>query len=161
LVDLLPSEQDQPPDTKVRTPLYEAKVDPDLYFFGFDITALEARGGTGEHDTDDPGWFFVIRERPGEPRFGFDIERDGPLEVWNDLAWPDVLPADAAFLPVGATATPHALPGAVTEPEKQDQWNDDRALHWGSDLTASEVAYIMYQAPVLVAVHAHEMLGRG
>ena len=37
-------------------------------------------GGAGRHGrspTDDPGWFFVIKERPGEPRFGLDIERDG------------------------------------------------------------------------------------
>ncbi|MFL6139402.1 MAG: hypothetical protein ACJ74O_16585 [Frankiaceae bacterium] len=162
LAELTPDEEASPPAMKVRTPLYEAKVDPDVYFFGFDLTAAQARGGTGEHDTDDPGWFFVIRERPGEPRFGLDIERDGPLEAWNDLAWPDALPAGAAFLPVGAGAIAHALPAAMSAGnEKHEQWQDDRALHWGADLTASEVAYILYQAPVLVAVHAHEMLGHG
>ena len=77
--------------TIVQTPLYEAKVEPDIYFFGFDLTAEEARGGTGENGDDDPGWFFVIKERPGEPRFGFDIERTGAAaDVWNDLAWADV-----------------------------------------------------------------------
>ena len=54
------------------TPLYEAKVDPDIYFFGFDLTVEKAKGGTGENPGDDPGWFFVIKERPGEPRFGLD-----------------------------------------------------------------------------------------
>ena len=50
----------------MRTPLYEAKVDPDIYFFGFDLTRRRRRkGGTGENPNDDPGWFFVIKERPG------------------------------------------------------------------------------------------------
>ena len=87
----------------VKTPLYEARVDPDIAFIGFDLTAAVALGGTGENPADDPGWFFVIKERPGEPRFGFDVSRDGPIEVWNDLAWPDVLPT-GELVPVGAGA---------------------------------------------------------
>ena len=75
LAPLTAAEEENPPRSKVRTPLYEAKVDPDIYFFGFDLTADEAKGGTGEQPDDDPGWFFVIKERPGEPRFGLDIEQ--------------------------------------------------------------------------------------
>ena len=52
--------------------MFEAKVDPDIYFFGFDLTVEDVIGGTGENINDDPGWFFVIKERPGEPRFGLD-----------------------------------------------------------------------------------------
>ena len=162
LDDVLPVEEATPPPTKIRTPLYEAKVDPDIYFFGFDLTADEARGDDPTTVNPDPGWFFVIRERPGEPRFGLDIERDGDLNVWNDLAWDDVAPAPAEFIAVDATAPGRILtqPAALTDP-KVPQWNDDKALHWGADLNSSEIAYILYQAPVLVAVHAQEMLGRG
>ena len=56
----------------MQTPLYEARVDPDITFFGFDLTVSRARGASGEHPNDEAGWFFVIKERPGEPRFGFD-----------------------------------------------------------------------------------------
>src|SRR5204863_9352580 len=70
LVDLSPGEEDSPPPEKIRKPLFEAKVDPDIYFFGFDLTAPEAKGGVTA--AEDPGWFFVIKERPGEPRFGLD-----------------------------------------------------------------------------------------
>src|SRR6185436_481138 len=66
LVDLTPAEADSLPPEKIRKPLFKAKVDPDIYFIGFDLGALEARGGTTP--TSDPGWFFVIKERPGEPR---------------------------------------------------------------------------------------------
>ena len=147
--------------TMVRTPLYEAKVDPDIYFFGFDLTGEEAqrRRQAAASPTDDPGWFFVIKERPGEPRFGLDIERDGALNVWNDLAWPDVLPDGASFVTVDDTATLElAEPTAPAVQEKHVQWVDDQATRWSPDMHASEVAYITYQAPVLVAVHAHEML---
>ena len=72
LIPLTTVEEASPPRTKVLTPLYEAKVDPDIYFFGFDLTVEKAKGGTGENPADDPGWFFVIKERPGEPRFGLD-----------------------------------------------------------------------------------------
>ncbi len=160
LVSLSPAEEAAPPPTKLRMPLYEAKVDPDIYFFGFDLTAAAARGESGAEPDDDPGWFFVIRERPGEPRFGFDIERDGALNVWNDLSWADVLPGDAAFVPVGSAAPTRTLtePTAPAVAEKHVQWVDDKALHWGPDLQSAEVAYIAYQAPVMVAVHAQEML---
>jgi hypothetical protein len=160
LVPLTPAEEADPPRAKLRMPLYGAEVDPDITFLGFDLTAEEARGESGSEPDDDPGWFFVIRERPGEPRFGFDIDRTGALNVWNDLAWPDVLPEGARFVPVDGSAPLRTLtePTAPAVAEKHVQWEDDKALHWGSDLQASEVAYISYQAPVLVAVHAQEML---
>ena len=163
LVPLTPAEEDDPPRTKVKTPLYEAKVDPDIYFFGFDLTEEDAKGGTGEPGDEEPGWFFVIKERPGEPRFGFDSSRDGQLNVWNDLAWPDVADPEQRHL-VLATSPSHSLvePTDPAVTEKVPQWEDDRALTWSpATMNASDVAYIAYQAPVLVAVHAAEMLKPG
>jgi hypothetical protein len=153
LVDIADSAA--PTREEARTPLYEARVDPDIAFFGFDLTAEEAKGET-EELPDDPGWFFVIKERPGEPRFGFDIARTGALEVWNDLAWPDVLPT-GDVLGVGPT-TPSFSLSAPTEPEKATQHADDVQIAWGPNMTAADAAYVMYQAPVLVGVHAAEML---
>lgn len=51
-----------------RYPLFHGALDPDLRFFGFGLTAAEARGKGA-----DPGWFFVIQQQPTEPRFGFDL----------------------------------------------------------------------------------------
>jgi hypothetical protein len=78
------------------------------------------------------------------------------MEVWNDLAWPDVLPA-GDLLSVGAT-TPSFSLSTPTEPEKATQHADDVQISWGPNMTAADAAYVMYQAPVLVAVHAAEML---
>lgn len=161
LAPLSPAEQANPPASKVRLPLYEAKVDPDIYFFGFDLTEPEARGGTGDQPTDPPGWFFVIKERPGEPRFGLDISRDGPLEVWNDLAWPDVAPDPGTrYLPVDSGAATLTLT-PPSDPDKADQHAEDAALSWHPGISSADLAYLLYQAPVLVAVHAREMLGNG
>ncbi len=144
----------------IKTPLYEAQVKPDIYFFGFDLTEDVARGD--DSVDDDPGWFFVIRERPGEPRFGLDIEREGPLQIWNDLAWPDVVPevADGDYIDISAAPNrtlPNSAPAGEAQ-EKAGQWAEDHLLSWTSSLTSAELAYILFQAPVLVGVHAAEML---
>jgi len=155
-------ETDGPEEDRLRTPLYEAKADPDITFLGFDLTAEEAQGGSGEPGDDDPGWFFVIKERPGEPRFGLDLGADGALETWSDLAWPQVFdPATDHFLDVGAgtptlTLTP---PDPVTASDYELlQHDEDVQIVWRPAMNAAELAYVLYQVPVLVAVHGAEML---
>jgi len=153
-----------PPRDLVKTPLYEAKVDPDIYFFGFDLTAERAKGGQVVDGEEDPGWFFVIKERPGEPRFGLDLPSSGPagpINTWNELSWPDVVDdyLTADVLPVGQHTVTLVDPGAGT-PEKA-QYDEDKAFSWRPDTDAAEIAYILYQIPVLMAVHAAEMLQAG
>jgi hypothetical protein len=156
-------EREFDPAGPIKSPLYEAKVSPDIYFFGFDLTEEEAKGD----DTvdDEPGWFFVIKERPGEPRFGLDIDRDpaGKIWVWNDLAWEDVVPGATAgaFIKLATTPTVPLAAGTLPaeENEKEDQREEDLHLpSWHAGLNAAEFAYILYQAPVLMGVHASEML---
>jgi hypothetical protein len=161
LIPLTPAEEGNPPRTKVRTPLYEAKVDPDIYFFGFDLTVEEARGGTGADPNDDPGWFFVIKERPGEPRFGLDIDQQPELNVWNDLSWQDVQPGPpGSYLQISNATASLALvpPGGPEAEEKLEQYQEDRNVSWNSSMSSADLAYVLFQAPVLVAVHASEML---
>ena len=160
LAPLTESEEAAPPRTKVRTPMFEAKVDPDIYFLGFDLTVEAARGASGERPDDDPGWFFVIKERPGEPRFGLDSEAQPQRSVWNDLSWQDVQPAAAgSFIEIRSAPEtfPLAAPGPEDE-EKLTQHQDDRQVAWSRGMNSAELAYILFQAPVLVALHASEML---
>jgi hypothetical protein len=161
LETLTPAEEAQPPRSKLRLPLYDAKADPDIYFFGFDVTVAAARGGTGESPGDDPGWFFVIKERPGEPRFGFDITKSAELQVWSDLSWEDLLPGapPGSYLDVSAamTALPPLTAPAAAGP-KADQHAEDVEIAWNAQMNAADIAYVMYQAPVLVAIHAAELL---
>jgi hypothetical protein len=154
-------EVEGPEASRLRTPLYEAKVDPDITFLGFDLTADEVQGGSGQPGDTESGWFFVIKERPGEPRFGLDIDSADELNVWNDLAWADVFDPDTdnGFLQVGSgpTLTLEEPPDTAPEQEKL-QHGEDVALSWRPNTNAAELAYILYQVPVLVAVHGSEML---
>lgn len=163
LVALTEAEEDDPPRSTVRTPLYEAKVDPDIFFFGFDLTDVEVKGGTGASPGDDPGWFFVIKERPGEPRFGFDIGAADPtrIHVWNDLGWDNVQPGAAgSYVVIDTTMNAFEVkpPTLPEDDEKEEQHQDDVAIKWNKDMNAADVAYVLYQAPALVAVHGAEML---
>lgn len=147
-----------PSPEQVLLPTYEAKVDPDIYLLGFDLDADTALGVPNV----DAGWFFVLKERPGDPRFGVD---DGPpthLEVWNDLTWDDVDPDRRGFLDLDPNVTVSLgdLDGTDDE-EKQDQRAEDVNLPlWFAGLSSADLAYILFQVPVLVAVHAQEMLPR-
>lgn len=156
-------DETEPVADRIKTPLYGAKVHPDINFFGFDLTVAEAQGGTGQNQSDDPGWFFVIKERPGEPRFGLDIKRDGAINVWNDLSWEDALPGGAPgdYLQITDATAAIVLQDPSGNPEAQEkteQYQEDKHITWSKDLNAAELAYILYQVPVLVAVHACEML---
>lgn len=166
--------ESNPPRTIIKTPLYEAKVEPDIYFFGFDLTACKAKGGTGKIDEpvdvdcaeegvtwDDAGWFFVIKERPGEPRFGLDIEGDtlDKLYTWNDLAWKDVPTDGAGNIDIATIAELKVKTPPIDQPESEKaQHREDNQIILNNSSNAADLAYILYQVPVLVGVHASEML---
>jgi hypothetical protein len=58
----------QSPDDEEH-PVFRGSMQPDVTFFGFDLSVDQVVGtGVG----DDHGYFIVIQEQPGEPRFGFD-----------------------------------------------------------------------------------------
>ena len=42
--------------------------------------------------------------------------------------------------------------------EKIEQQGEDERIKWTHEMNSAELAYILYQVPVLVAVHATEML---
>ncbi len=162
-IKLEAAEQDNPPRNKVKTPLYSAKIEPDIYFFGFDLTPKEAKGGTGTNatkETDESGWFFVIKERPGEPRFGLDVGEAGALDIWNDLSWEHVLPGKSpgSFIQITENSPSFPLTNLPKEHKKRAQQDQDKEVKWNKDTNSADLAYILYQTPVLVAVHAAEML---
>lgn len=125
--------------TNVKYPLFHGSIPSDITFLGFDLTVDEAKG-SDDVGGSRPGWFFVIKERPGEPRFGLD-EPSGAAAAatWDDLSWSHVAPGgspDLSSTLINATMSDSA--------------------RWGA--TAADMAWILYQDPVLIAVHASEML---
>lgn len=151
------AEEENPPRTKVKTPLYSAQVFPDIYFFGFDLSIEEANGESPAKP-DDPGWFFVIKERPGEPRFGLDEGKNNTFRTWNDLGWGDVQKQDDTFLRAAQNNLKITPPNADNPQGIQEQADEDDDISWTSNSNAADIAYVLYQVPVLVAVHASEML---
>ncbi|MFI9456989.1 hypothetical protein [Amycolatopsis sp. NPDC052450] len=148
-------------DDLVRLPVYEAKVSPDLSLLGFPLSEKEARSG----GADGLGWFFVLKERPGDPRFGLDEPPPGELpevEVWNDATWGHLDPGTpgSGFVRFDRGVVVHLDELLETEDqEKIRQREDDEFItEWAPGVSAADVAYILFQAPVLVAVHAQEML---
>lgn len=160
------------PQDNIKTPIYEAKADPDITFIGFDLTVTEAKGGSGEDPDDSAGWFFVIKERPGEPRFGLDVPGDeddyqiNVVDSWNDLSWSHVVENAVAdqYLSPGDGRTIRVESPAGEEPpggEAQLAWqqkSEDAHVGWNRNTNSARLAYILYQVPVLVGVHAAEML---
>jgi len=131
--------------TELRFPLFKAEILPDIKFYGFDLTIEEAAGTeTTEGFTDNEGWFFVIQEAPGEPRFGMDIEigNGSGANTWDKLSWKHF--ADN-LKHINTTIKPTLTP--------TDEIPGGR---WGA--SSAHMAYTLYQKPVMVAVHAKEML---
>jgi hypothetical protein len=157
IVELTPAEETTLPPTKIRKPLFEAKVDPDITFIGFALEPEEARGGTTT--AEDPGWFFVIKERPGEPRFGLDDVpgAEAPRLVnWNNLAWKHIETAPGEMINLDKTLSFVPYDPAIDQENKPDP--EDAQASWRPGTNAAEIAYMLYRVPVLVAVHASRML---
>ncbi|HEY3578956.1 MAG TPA: hypothetical protein VGK82_00360 [Pyrinomonadaceae bacterium] len=152
--DMTPAQFDQ----ELKFPLFKAEIDPDLRFFGFDLTSEKAMGTIASHDfpKDHLGWFFVLQEVPGEPRFGMDISYEptldtdnnpanDPKDTWDNLAWNRFGATEPKFVKI-------APPPTFPRPNVAEL----SAHPWGSN--AAQMAYILFQTPVMVAVHASEML---
>ena len=134
---------------EIRFPIFRAEIEPDIRFFGFEMTPEEAKGADHpQNPNDDWGWYFIIQEVPGEPRFGMDVafEPDNPSTVtWDDLAWTNF----GAGLRFIDTAQPPA-------PDFFNSLSAAEKSQWGSH--SADMASILYQKPVMIAVHAKEML---
>ena len=140
------------PGAVVKFPQFKAEAGPDLKFIGFDMTIAEAKGTAPGH-----GWFFVLQETPGETRFGLDIKGpagSGNLFTWDDASW-DLVNGKIITLTDSITqAKVTAFESNLSSTEK----NADGSLiiKWGR--TSADMAGILYQKPVMIAIHANEML---
>ncbi len=137
------------PAQTIKTPIFKAEIDPDVRFLGFDLTSSVVKGNP-DPSASDPGWFFVIQERPGEPRFGLDdLSDDSPAKPanWNELAWEHLEQFDSLGCVDVSVNVPDET-GIVDAPDSQFRWGRN----------AADMAYIFYQVPVMVAFHAADML---
>lgn len=136
---------------EVRFPIYQAELPPDIKLLGFDLTIDEAAGNTAMADFpgNKEGWFFMIAEVPGEPRFGMDIKFDPVIPdkfTWSDLSWENFGTEPMPFVTV--KRSPNTKDSVAT----RGIWNNQSA--------SADMASILIQRPVMVAVHATEMLDK-
>jgi hypothetical protein len=155
---LTPAEEQTPPRAKTRSPLYTANPVDDIFFFGFDLTIDELKG-----NKTDPGWYFVLQERPGEARFGLEETRDKPAEVFDEITWNDAIPGGkpGQFLPAVDLGNVALIspPSTPAEAEKLAQYKDDEKVNPAA-ISSARWAYLLFRQPVMVAVHADEMLAK-
>lgn len=55
-------------DADESMPVFRGTLPPDVSFFGFDLSVKQMIG------VKDDGYFIIIQEQPGEPRFGLDVD---------------------------------------------------------------------------------------
>lgn len=133
-------------EKQLKFPLYKADILPDIKFFGFDLTVKQTKGiDPSPGFTDKLGWFFVIQQVPGEPRYGMDINYNAGSDgiTWDDLSWENFGSTPVSF--IKSSVRPSLLP------------TDNSPDKWG--VSSANMAYILFQKPSMVAVHAKEMLG--
>ncbi len=132
---------------ELKFPLFKAEFKPDIKCFGFELTALQAKGtDLSPGFTDHDGWFFVIQEAPGEARFGMDITKNTDISLpktWDNLSWEDFGNTPLPF--IDTSRKPSLL---TNEDDKNDIWGVNSAY----------MAYALFQQPVMVATHAKDML---
>jgi hypothetical protein len=124
-------------------PIHRSQLGQDITLFSFILSASQLQGDSAHPD----GYFFVLYERPGEPQFGLDYERDTSVSfsLWDDFAWSD-LPTSSAGTNIKVselTATGPA-PGPDTPFTRVG--------------TSAQFAYAVFQQPFLVAIRARDMM---
>lgn len=126
-------------------PMISGNIEPDIWFFGFSLSAAAAAGNT----SDNPGYFVVLRERPGEISFGLadHLGSTPPIRpanwdnlTWSHLASEGLIPKYLRINNFPANAIPVSGNGV--------NWN----------MSSAETAYILYQNPVVFAKHASLLL---
>lgn len=127
--------------TKIVRPLFRDFIDPDITFAGFPLTYDDVTAtGPGK------GYWFVIAEHPGQPRFGLTDPDPAvthpPLPSWSELSWADLGPATASVTYVPSAPPPLVPPGTTRT--------------WGA--SAADMAAITYRPAVRVALRASDLL---
>jgi hypothetical protein len=118
-----------PDNTTLRKPMFSAQVAGEFRFLGFDVPAADAIG-----NADEPGWFFVLKERAGEIHFGLDTE------TGSDPSWPSL---DSETAPGNCIEANGAVFSSLPK------YGGQR-----SDL----IAGMLYQQPFMLFIHVSQML---
>ncbi len=139
-------------------PVLRGRLEPDLVYLGFALTADDARGPVEPPTaaTDPAGWFIVFEQHPTEPHHGLDdppaADAAGTSPVaWDQVTWADVTPSppDPTRPRLGAFA-PATMPSWWT-------WPGGVGIPtWGA--SSATFAAITLLRPTRLALHASDLL---
>jgi hypothetical protein len=131
-------------------PIFEGRLDPDLNFFGFELSRTEAKTGGSE----GAGWFFVLQQHPTKPHYGLEEEEPGTANVpgghpasWADLSWAHLCATQADL---------DRLSYAPAAPPKSATPTSTSGPAWGTD--SAQAAAVALRVPVRIAIHATDLL---
>jgi hypothetical protein len=135
-------------------PGYGGRIGPDVVYFGFDnLTPAQAIGTSAGQD----GWYFVFQEHPTAPRFGLDEGGAGGVPAtWSNVNWsqarsvPAGAPAETEFVGVAPDSALATLGGVPDRP------GSAQSHRWAA--SAADMAHILLQRPIQVAIHAQRLL---
>lgn len=151
---------DSNPEVNFKFPLFTGNLAPDVRLLGFDLSVAQARGTisktNGVTEPGNEGWFFVLAEVPGEPRFGMDITYAPPLNgeknTWDNLSIEDIKSGELFVRGKDIPLNTHGnWPNDGSEVGK----NDDLEK-WGR--SSADMAGILFQKPAMMAIHGDELL---
>jgi len=146
IISAIPADELGKTDSVEIQPIFRGNIDPDICFFGFNLSVQEAKG-----DGKNLGYYFVIMEPPTEPRFGLDAAKDfvvdpDALQNWNDLSWGHMANSTQSYTQmnhIDLNQTP--LLGKTLQ-----------NTTWGKN--AAHQARICIQRPVRIFIHANDLL---
>jgi hypothetical protein len=145
--------------SQTERPQFQARFGRDVFCYGFNLTKEEVQGTSVDAGTD-LGWYFVLAERFGEPRFGLDEPEDPEADfssatppILLEISWAHLVrnqPAYDALEVIDLNQHNPLMPGGgfVISGSNRARWKED----------AADMAAIFLQLPYRLYFHASKML---
>ena len=128
-------------------PDFLGSLGPDTVFFGF--SKLDPEDVHGNRPGGAPGYFFVIEEQAGAPRFGLDeakpahFDPESEPKTWNGASWGHLVESQEAL---------DALTHARADNERLVALEQLHGTTWGYN--AAHMARACWQRPFRMLIHA-------
>jgi hypothetical protein len=133
--------QSNPP--RMVLPAFRGHIGADVLYAGFSQPSLTDAVGTTT-PTGPAGWFFLLSENPGDPRFGLDPGVGGATPTRATLSWGHLSPPPTTpYAPIGSF--PNVLDAGFT----------------AANATAATVASLVRQRPFRAFLHASLLIRLG
>jgi hypothetical protein len=172
------NETDTPNNSERKDPIFVVKLASDIFGFGFNLVKEQVVGRSAQDgEKENLGWYFVLRERFSEPRFGLDepepppksdadvgkVKDDKGNDSHNasDISWASLAKHLSEYSDLTTIdLSRYNLNGKnfkvdnITTPPNTPQ--PPTSVAWNKD--AAEMAMILLQSPACVYFHASKML---